>query len=267
MQGTTWFIALTVLAFPLTVQAKGAALADVVSELSLPAQIQPGETFAVAAKIDVAAFCARTTRFTGPTCVADWTPGDSGELVLQPTSDEPETSLRLVEIGGLLTRDLDGVYRGTFKTLPCQKDGAYRVRPAEPNPALATARLVVASVAACTRDKEAPRVVAIHVPEQVKVPDEIPLDDSTWPRGKLIVEVDDDATGALELDYSLSPANDRNTYYGGATVSCAPCGNRWTCSADVPLCGVASLGDLAVVITSITDRAGRQAAWWLPETG
>ncbi len=262
MRFTSLLAVLVTMLVPLAAQAKGPSFADLISELTLPSQIRPGENVSVAAKIDVAAFCARTSSFGGPSCVADWTPAASGELVLVPALVASETSPRLVEIRGLLGRGADGVYRGMMKTFPCQREGEYRVQAQEPAPAVATVQMVVASVAACTADQTAPRVTAVRLPERLKLPAAPPADNTGWTHGKLLVEVEDDASGALELGYQLTPADEPGTSYGGATIPCAACGGRWSCDADIPLCGSAALGDLAVRVAWVTDRAGRQQAWF-----
>src|SRR6266404_6763852 len=109
-------------AVPLAANGKEPTFGDIISELDLPTRIQPGDTVMVVAKIDVAAYCRRTTQFAGPNCVQDATPGTSAEIVLHPTSTTAETSARLVDITGRVDRGADGVYRGSLKTLPCQKE-------------------------------------------------------------------------------------------------------------------------------------------------
>ncbi|MEA2697160.1 MAG: hypothetical protein QOI66_1431 [Myxococcales bacterium] len=252
-------------AVPLAAYAKEPSFGDVISELSLPARIQPGDTVMVAAKIDVAAYCRRTTTFGGPNCVQDATPGTSAEIVLHPTSTAPETSARLVDIAGRVDRGADGVYRGTLKTLPCQKEGAYRATAQEPNPLLAAAEMIVDAVPACTADRVAPMVKSVRLPERLKLPARPPADNTGWTHGRLVVDIDDDASGAYQLAYELTPADDASSSYGGSSIDCAPCGGHWACTADVPLCAVAELGDLAVRVKWVTDRAGRQTSWQPPQ--
>lgn len=235
--------------------AKAPELGDLVATLTLPAVVQPGEPIAVSAAIDVAAYCARTTIFTGPTCLTDAAPGAAADLVLL-TEPEGDGAERVVAIRGRLERGADGVYRGQMTTLPCQKAGVYRGFSLEPNPALDRATTRIETTPTCAADRAAPEIARVRVPARLPLPTTTPADARGWTHGRLLVEVTDDASGAAAITYELATAGDATGSLGGASVPCQPCGAAWTCTAEIPLCGFES-GDFAVRVRSVQDRAGR----------
>jgi hypothetical protein len=262
MRLTTFCAAVAICAAPSVAHAKGPTFGDLISELTLPARVEPGASFDAQARTDIAAFCRRTKVFSGPSCdQLSSIENAQPVLTLRSTAPDGGQGIRISNLSAMLTRDAAGVYRGTFHTLPCQKAGIYTAETIEPNPIVAAAVLEVTSTRACAADLAPPRIARVLLPARTRSPDHLPKDFSDWGKGRLVVEVDDDASGAMQLGYELTGATDDTASYGSSTIDCAPCGARWTCSADVPLCAP-GLGDTALRVSWVRDRAGRQVSWY-----
>lgn len=247
--------------------AKGPTFPDLVSEIALPAEVAPGDTFEIRARIEVGAYCQRTRVFAGPTCAQQAVhAAGNPELRLYPGAPGPEEPVRWTEITAALVAQPDGTFRGVVTTLPCQRSGVYRLSSLEANPALESATLTIAAAPACGADRSPPKVERVLVPSRLALPARPPRDSTEWTHGRLIVEVADDASGAHQAWYVLTDNRHPFEYgtLGTGTLKCSRCGRRSICTADLPLCGDPNTKEVVVRISQIIDGAGHVTTW-LPD--
>ena len=247
--------------------AKGPTFPDLISEIALPAEVAPGDTFEIRAKIDIGAYCQRTRLFGGPTCAQQAVhAAGNPELRLYPKAPGPEEPVRWTEITGALVAQADGTFRGVFTTLPCQRSGVYRLSSIEASPTVESAELTIAAAPACGADRSPPKVERVLVPGRLALPTRPPRDSTEWTHGKLIVEVADDASGAHQAWYVLTDNRHPFEYstLGTGTIKCSRCGRRSICTADLPLCGDPNMKEVVVRISQVIDGAGHVTTW-LPD--